>query len=265
MQRAAGHARLRRGLDFHRRNFTDAPLVDGLMMQEKRTVGSTRQRLLVGSLVLLSLGLVPQALAARAPKGEPTEPARSAPVVRNTVDELRQLVDSKQLTELRTTYNGSYGASLLFNTTTLQYYAALFHDKDFWRVIKTDSVDNAEKVYRTFVQQTEELAQVYIDTTRLEAGKRYTENLVAFNEQRLRSLQQEAELQRQQSLPVSSSIQQAKQQAVSLSTDLRSSHSQLDALNQRIQALQAQQGNPALSLPTPESSAPAPTGESSNP
>ena len=36
-----------------------------------------------------------------------------------------------------------------------------------------------------------------------------------------------------------------------------------------VQALQAQQGNPALSLPTPESSAPAiapaPTGESSNP
>ena len=135
-------------------------------------------------------------------------------MVRNTVDELRQLVDSKQLTELRTTYNGSYGASLLFNTTTLQDYAALFHDKDFWRVIKTDSVDNAEKVYRTFVQQTEELAQVYIDTTRLEAGKRYTENLVAFNEQRLRSLQQEAELQRQQSLQVSASIEQAKQQAV---------------------------------------------------
>lgn len=239
------------------------------MMQERKTLGSTRPRLLVGSLVLLSLGLVPQALAARAPKGEATEPARSAPVVRNTVDELRQLVDAKQLTELRTTYNGSYGASLLFNTSTLQYYAALFHDKDFWRVIKTDSVDNAEKVYRTFVQQTEELAQVYIDTTRLEAGKRYTENLVAFNEQRLRSLQQEAELQRQQSLQVSSSIQQAKQQAVSLSTDLRSTHSQLDALNQRIQALQAQQGNPALSLPTPESSAPAtapaPTGESSNP
>lgn len=36
------------------------------MMQERKTLGSTRQRLLVGSLVLLSLGLAPQALAARA-------------------------------------------------------------------------------------------------------------------------------------------------------------------------------------------------------
>lgn len=254
-------------------DFTDElspiePFLDGLMMRARKGVVFTGRTILAGSLVLLSLSVVPQALAARAPKGEPVEPARSAPVVRNSVDELRQLMDSQQLTELRTTYNGSYGASLLFNTATLQYYAALFHEKDFWRVIKTDSVDNAEKVYRTFVQQTEELAQVYIDTTRLEAGKRYTDNLVAYNEQRLRSLQQEADLQRQQSLQVSSSIQQARQQAVSLSTDLRSTHSQLDALNQRIQALQAQQGNPELSLPPPEASAPvspAPAGETGNP
>ena len=135
---------------------------------------------------------------------------------------------------------------------------ALFHEKDFWRVIKTDSVDNAEKVYRTFVEQTEQLAQVYIDTTRLQAGKRYTENLVAYNEERLRSLQQEADLQRQQSLQVSASLEQAKQQAVSLSTDLRSSHSELDALNQRIQTLQAQQLNPALSLPSAETATPDP-------
>lgn len=249
-------ARLRRGL-----NFTDNPFVDGQNMRERKGVGSIVTHALTGGIVLLlTLSVVPQALAARASRAEPAAEAtpRPAPVVRNTVDELRQLVDSKQLTELRTTYNGAYGASLLFNTSTLNYYVALFHEKDFWRVIKTDSVDNAEKVYRTFVEQTEQLAQVYIDTTRLQAGKRYTENLVAYNAERLRSLQQEAELQRQQSLQVSASLEQAKQQAVSLSTDLRSSHSELDALNQRIQTLQAQQLNPALSLPSAESATPDP-------
>lgn len=222
-----------------------------------------------GIALMLLLSCAPQAFAARTPRpsAEPAPaPAPAAgPVVRNTVDELRQLMDSQQLTELRTTYNGSYGASLLFNTSTLNYYVALFHDKDFWRVIKTDSVDNAEKVYRTFVQQTEQLAQVYIDTTRLQAGKRYTENLVSFNEQRLRSLQQEMDLQRQQSLQVSTSLQEAKQQAVSLSTDLRATNTQLDAINQRIQALQLQQVDPQLTLPAPEAPAaepapaPAPT------
>ncbi|MGH8039050.1 MAG: DUF2968 domain-containing protein [Stenotrophomonas sp.] len=227
-------------------------------MREKKGSVSIRRCLLLGGM-LVSLVVVPPAFAKRAPKDDNEDAARTAPAVRNTVEELRQLMDSQQLTELRTTYNGSYGASLLFNPTTLQYYVSLFHEKEFWRVIKTDSVENAEKVYRTFVDQTADLAQVYIDTTRLEAGKRYTENLVAYNEQRLRSLQQEADLQRQQAQQVSSSIQQAKQQAVSLSTDLRSSHTQLDQLNQRIQALQAQQGNPELSLPVPESSTPPPT------
>lgn len=204
---------------------------------------------------LLAVAMIlvaPSALAARGDRAAAVEPARPAPVVRNTVDELKQLMDANQLTELRTTYNGNYGASLLFNANTLTYYVALFQEKNFWRVIKTDAVDNAERVYRTFVQQTEQLAQVYIDTTRLEAGKRYTERLVAYNEERLRTLQQEMEQQQAQSAQVSASLQQAQQQAVSLSTDVQSTNSQLDALQRRIQILQAEQGNPELSLPKPD-------------
>ncbi|WP_303635806.1 MULTISPECIES: DUF2968 domain-containing protein [Stenotrophomonas] len=207
---------------------------------------------------LLAVAMIlvaPSALAARSERTAPAEPARPAPVVRNTVDELKQLMDAQQLTELRTTYNGNYGASLLFNANTLTYYVALFQEKNFWRVIKTDAVDNAERVYRTFVQQTEQLAQVYIDTTRLEAGKRYTERLVAYNEERLRTLQQEMEQQQAQSAQVSAALQQAQQQAVSLSTDVQSTNSQLDALQRRIQILQAEQGNPELSLPTPDAPA----------
>ncbi|HFK2921503.1 TPA: DUF2968 domain-containing protein [Stenotrophomonas maltophilia] len=209
--------------------------------------------------------VAPAAMAARGDRAAATEEpaARSAPVVRNTVDELKQLMDARQLTELRTTYNGNYGASLLFNASTLTYYVALFQEKNFWRVIKTDAVDNAERVYRTFAQQSEQLAQVYIDTTRLEAGKRYTERLVAYNEARLRTLQQEMEQQQAQSAQVSAALQQAQQQAVSLSTDVQSTNSQLDALQRRIQILQAEQGNPELSLPKPDSvPSPAPAAAS---
>lgn len=240
------------------------------MMREKKGMISVGRCLLVGTALLLSVAMVPQALAKRAPKGEVGDAERNGPVVRNTVEELRQLMDAQQLTELRTTYNGDYGASLLFNAGTLQYYVSLFQRKEFWRVIKTDSVDKAENIYTEFVKQTRDLAQVNIDTIRLEAGKRYTENMVAYNEQRLRSLQQEADLQRQQAQQVSSAIEQARQQAVTLSTDLRSSHTQLNELNQRIQALQAQQGNPELSLPTapdsgPPAAVPAATGHPGTP
>ncbi len=177
----------------------------------------------------------------------------------NTVAELKALMDSHQLTEMRTTYNGSYGASELFSTDTLTYYVALFQEKEFWRVIKTDDFANAESVYKTFVEQTQQLAQVNIDTIRLQAGIRYNEKMVAQQEQQLQNLQTEVELQRQQSAQVSAALQQAKQQSVSLSTDLRTTNSQLSAINSRIEALKAIQANPNLTLPEP---APAPQVQS---
>ena len=231
----------------------------------RETSGGTvfaRYRRGAALLAVAMMVVTPSALAARGDRTATVEPAKAAPVVRNTVDELKQLMDAQQLTELRTTYNGNYGASLLFNANTLTYYVALFQEKNFWRVIKTDAVDNAERVYRTFAQQSEQLAQVYIDTTRLEAGKRYTERLVAYNEERLRTLQQEMEQQQAQSAQVSAALQQAQQQAVSLSTDVQSTNSQLDSLQRRIQILQAEQGNPELSLPKPDAAtAPAPASD----
>lgn len=169
----------------------------------------------------------------------------------STVTYLRELMDSHQLTELRTTYNGTYGASLLFQADKLTYFVALFHDKAFWRVIRTDSEKDAESIYRTFAEQTEKLAQVDIDALRLQAGKKYAEQMVALNEQRLETLRQDAARRQQQAQQVAALQQQARQQAVSLSSDLRATSTQLDAVQQNIRQLEAQQDNPELVLPTP--------------
>lgn len=216
-----------------------------------------------GCALFLIVGLLtaPAAMAGRWQRGEaevPAAPANSEDsAVGNTVAELKRLMGNQELTELRTTYNGNYGASLLFHADSLNYYVALFHEKEFWRVIRTDSVESAESLYLTFAEQTKQLAQVYLDTIRLQAGKGYSEKLVAMNERRLRGLQQEAEQQRQQSLQVSNALQERKQQAVALSSDLRATNTQLEALNQQIKALQAQQVNPELTLPATPNVAPA--------
>jgi len=216
-------------------------------------------------LVLAGLAATPEAHAGRWQRGEaevPAAPARSEDsVIGNTVNDLQRLMGNRELTEMRTTYNGNYGASLLFHAESLNYYVALFHEKEFWRVIRTESAENAETLYQTFAEQTKELAQVYLDTIRLQAGKAYSEKLVALNERRLRGLQQEVEQQRQQSLQVSNAIQERKQQAVALSSDLRATNSQLEALNQQIKALQALQVNPELSLPASAAPAPAPVAD----
>jgi hypothetical protein len=174
---------------------------------------------------------------------------------------LQHLVDTHQLTEMRTTYNGTYGASELFQPEKLTYFVALFHDKVFWRVISTDSMKNADSIYRTFVAQTEQLAQVDIDALRLQAGNKYAEHMMALNQQRLQNLQQDAAQQQQESQQVAVQLQQAQQQAVSLSKDLSTTSTQLDSVKQQIHALEAQQNNPDLALPpAPSASAPASTG-----
>jgi len=194
----------------------------------------------------------PQA-AINPPQAVPLEPAGNT-----LLAELRQLVEQRAVRELRTTYNGQYGASLLFQADALQYFVALFQDRSFWRVIKTDSIEEAEQLYTTFVEQTRELAQVHIDTVRSDAGKRYTERMVSLHSQRLQTLQQEVDQQREQSMQVSAALQQARQQAVTLSTDLRATNSQLDAINQRIRALQDQQSSPETLIPPPATPPPAP-------
>ena len=181
--------------------------------------------------------------------------------VGNTAAEMQRLMAAGSLSEMRTTYNGQYGASLLFHAESLSYYVALFHDKQFWRVIRTDQIDNAESMYRAFAEQTQQLAQVYLDTLRLDAGKRYTEKLVAMNENRLQGMQQELAQQQQQASVVSQAIADNRQQAASLSGDLRATNSQLEALQSQIRALQALQLDTSLKLPATESTAPAGSGE----
>jgi hypothetical protein len=194
-------------------------------------------------------------VAATAPAATDTDASDAAGG--SSVDYLQHLVDTHQLNEIRTTYNGKYGASELFQPEKLTYFVALFHDKVFWRVIRTDSMKNADDVYRAFAAQTEKLAEVDIDALRLQAGNKYAEQMVALNQQRLQNLQQDQAHQQQQAQQVAVQQQQAQQQAVSLSNDLRNTSSQLDAVKQQIRALEAQQNSTEIDLPPPPPETPA--------
>ena len=223
-----------------------------------RSPGMRRVWLAVGTVVLMNTSACASTPVASnaAPATAAAEPADKVPA--STVEALRQLIDTHQLTEVRTTYNSTYGASLLFQPEKLSYYVALFHGKEFWRVIQTDSFEQAEGVYRTFAQQTQTLAEVDIDTMRLDAGKKYADRMIALNQQRLQSLQQDASRQQQQAREVAQLQEQARQQAASLTAQLHDTTSQLDAMKQQIHSLETMQDNPNLALPAPAPAA-APT------
>lgn len=225
----------------------------------KPVIHSAGMRRVLAALAVLALTGCSAAVLATQPSPVQSAPPTQAPAPpSSTVAYLQQLMDSHQLTELRTTYNGTYGASLLFQADSLNYFAVLFHDKAIWRVIQTSSEKNAESLYRSFAEQTEKLAQTDIDALRLQAGKAYAAKMVAKNQQQLQTLQNDIAHQQQQAKQVVQQQEQARQQAVTLSGDLRATSSELSSIQQRIHQLTAQQDNPELQLPAPTASAAAP-------
>ncbi|HEY1999639.1 DUF2968 domain-containing protein [Paraburkholderia sp.] len=156
------------------------------------------------------------------------------------VAELMQMIHDSQLTELRTTYNGSYGASLFFYPQDMTYYVALFQDKHFWRVIKSQDDTRAETVYAGFVRQTAQLAEVEIRRTQLQAQKAFIQNVIAVSEDRARRLQADLDVARTQQAKVADYQRQTQDEAVALRAEKEKAQAQLRQVQNEVQQLQRQ-------------------------
>lgn len=159
----------------------------------------------------------------------------------STISELQQLMQSRSVSELRTTYNGNYGVSLMFKPDGRIYYVALFQQKNFWRVVRTTSDAQAEKIYMNFAGETEKLAEVEIRRIKLEAEKQYTEKLISTQEARLSALQNDLAVQKQQEQNVAIQQDQGRQRAQVLNRKQQAARIELRILQNRIRALEVQQ------------------------
>ncbi len=175
----------------------------------------------------------------------PVTPPAPAPVANaqaaSTVADLQALIQSRQVSELRTTYNGTYGASLLFKPDDLTYYVALFQQKDFWRVVKTTSEKQAEATYRAFALQSADLAEIDIKRIKLQAEQTRAERLLASRSATLSTLQADQALRLQQEQQVAARQEQAQQETLALVDQQKDVRQQLRDLQRQIDALQAQQ------------------------
>jgi multidrug efflux pump subunit AcrA (membrane-fusion protein) len=175
----------------------------------------------------------------------PALPA-SAPgqaVASGTIQELRDRIQNKEVTELRTTYNGRYGASLLFHPQTMGYYVALFHEGQFWRVVKLNNEKKAETLYGDFVRQTQVLADVEIRRIKLEAQKAFMERQLAESEARLNAVQNDLAIQRQQEQALAENQQAVREQASALETERTAARIRLTDLQGQIRSLEAEQNS----------------------
>jgi hypothetical protein len=154
------------------------------------------------------------------------------------VAELQQMIRGSDLSELRTTYNGSYGASLLFYGKEMTFYVALFQQKNFWRVIKTDDATRAELIYKDFVRQTVQLSEVEIRRTQLEAQKALTQRMIALSQDRANRLQADLDVARQQQSIVANQQQQTRAEATALAQQKSAAQDQLRAAQRQVRELQ---------------------------
>lgn len=186
---------------------------------------------------------VPAPLPAVTPAAASTVAAASAndsATDGGNVAELQRMIHGPDLAELRTTYNGSYGASLLFYAKEMTYYVALFQQKTFWRVIKTTDETRAEAIYRDFARQTAQLSDVEIRRTRLEAQKAFTERLIALQQMRANRLEADLTVARQQQAAVASQQKETRQQASTLQNQKAAAQEQLRATQHQVRDLQRQ-------------------------
>jgi len=154
------------------------------------------------------------------------------------VAELQRRIAAKELAELRTVYNGSYGASLLMATNDPTYYVALFERKNFWRVIKTQNDARAEAIFAEFARQTGDLAQSEIRSVKLAAQRSAIEQLIGLNKDRAAQIQADLAVQQSQQQTVSERQRQAQAQAAELASENRKAQGQLEDLRRQLDDLQ---------------------------
>ncbi|TAM00422.1 MAG: DUF2968 domain-containing protein [Paraburkholderia sp.] len=156
------------------------------------------------------------------------------------VAELQKMISGSQLIRLRTTYNGEYGASLLFYGKEMTYYVALFQNKTFWRVIKTSDETRAEAIYRDFAAKTQQLAEVEIRGIRLEAQKAFTDRMIALTQGHVSRLQADLAVARQQQALVADQQKQSREQATALQAQKTAAQDQLRSVQRQVRELQRQ-------------------------
>lgn len=176
-----------------------------------------------------------------------TSPTAADATAQGNVAELTQLLHDGRMVEMRTTYNGSYGASLMFDPREMTYYVALFQDKQLWRVIKSQDKSRVQMVYENFVQQTVQLADVELRRTELQAQKAFLERVIALQANRAQQLQADLSIARSQQAEVAQRQRSAREQAQALQVEKRAAQLQLRDLQEQVRQLerQAETGLPA--------------------
>jgi len=120
------------------------------------------------------------------------------------------------------------------------YYVALFQQKKFWRVIKTQTDTRAEAVYVDFAKNTAQLADSEIRREKLQAENAFADRLIALQQNRANRLQADVDVARAQQSQVADRQAQQQDAIVALRAQQDAAQAQLRALQTKVRDLQRQ-------------------------
>lgn len=176
-----------------------------------------------------------------APVAAPAAAPAPAPAYQNTtVAQLQQLIQARGVQELRTAYNGRFGASLLFAADSMTYYVALFQQREFWRVFKTTDESLAERMYTQYRQDTVDYAAADLERIKLQAEVAKAEKQLNESADQLTVLQNDLALQRQQEALAIAQREESRREAYALAEQEREAREQLRELQRQIKDLEQQ-------------------------
>ena len=167
-------------------------------------------------------------------------PAATPAYQNTTVAQLQQLIQARSVQELRTAYNGRFGASLLFAADSMTYYVALFQQREFWRVFKTSDESLAERMYTQYRQDTVDYAAADLDRIKLQAEVAKAEKQLNESADQLTVLQNDLALQRQQEALAIAQREESRREAQALAEQEREAREQLRELQRQIKDLEQQ-------------------------
>jgi len=198
-----------------------------------------------GGIALAGAGAQPSFAAAGATPGsgaggEQNAGAAATQGMQGDVAELTRLIQRGARNELRTTYNGGYGASLFFYPQELTYYVALFQDKQFWRVIKSQDDVRAEQIYANFAQQTAQLAEAEISRTKLQAQTAFLQRVIDLSQDRAKRLQADLDVAQGQQAKAAEYQRQVRGETALLHDEEQKAQVELRNVQQQVQQLQRQ-------------------------
>lgn len=201
----------------------------------------------MGWMGCLMLGLASLGVAGSAAAQPPAAVVAAVPKASaGSLAELKQRLTAQTVRELRTSYSGEYGTTLLLAADAPVFYVALLHQKSLWRVLRFDALGPAEQAYNLLSQRSADWADDQIRLQVLNAQSQALERSKQEGEARLQVLNTDLQIMQGEQARIQQGREVAQSQARASEAERKAYQMQLERLRRDIRQLEVELGSAAV-------------------